>query len=96
MHVHASQFNPSAQMDAIFAAAKAEARMAAAQTRKKLIFSASALANDVDGEADCVVRLSGEDAPREQSDQQESHDESGENKQDAQTDQESSLFSDWA
>jgi hypothetical protein len=96
MHVHASQFNPSAQMDAIFAAAKAEAQMAAAQTRKKLIFSASAVANDVDGEADCVVSLSGEDASREQSDQQESQSESGEYKQTAQADQESSLFSGWA
>ena len=96
MHVHASQFNPSAQMDAIFAAAKAEAQMAAAQTRKKLIFSASAVANDVDSEADCVVSLSGKDASRDQSDHQESQSESGGNKQSAQTDQESSLFSDWA
>ena len=96
MHVHASQFNPSAQMDAIFAAAKAEAEMAAAQTRKKLIFSASALANDVDGEADCVVRLSGEDASQDQSGQQESQSESGGNKQAAQSDPESGLFSDWA
>jgi hypothetical protein len=96
MHVHASQFNPSAQMDAIFAAAKAEAQMAAAQTRKKLIFSASAVANDIDGEADCVVSLSGEDTSRDQSDQQDSQSESGANKQSAQTDPESNLFSDWA
>jgi hypothetical protein len=83
-------------MDAVFAAAKAEAAMAAAQTRKKLIFSASALANEVDGEADCVVRLSGEDSPRQQSDQQEGQGESGGKKQAEKTDQESSLFSDWA
>jgi hypothetical protein len=96
MHVHASQFNPSAQMDAIFAAAKAEAEMAAAQTRKKLIFSASAVANHADGEEDCVVRLSGEDAPQDQSDRQDSQSESGGNKQSAQADSESNLFSDWA
>jgi hypothetical protein len=96
MHVHASQFNPSAQMDAIFAAAKAEAQMAAAQTRKKLIFSASAVANDVDGEADCVVSLSGEDSSRDPSDQQDGQGESSTNKQAAQSDPESSLFSDWA
>jgi hypothetical protein len=95
MHVHASQFNPNAQMNAIYAA-KAEAEMAAARTRKKLIFSASALANDVDGEADCVVRLSGEDAPPDQSDQQDGQSESGRNKQTAQADQDSSPFSDWA
>jgi hypothetical protein len=96
MHVHASQFNPSAQIDAIYAAAKAEAEMAAARTRKKLIFSASALANDVDGEADCVVRLSGEDAPRDQSNPQDNQNESGSNKQTAQTDPESNPFSNWA
>lgn len=96
MHVHASQFNPSAQMDAIFAAAKAEAEMAAAQTRKKLIFSASAVANYVDGEEDCVVRLSGEDAPQDQSDQQDSQSESGRNKQNAQSDADGNFFSDWA
>ena len=95
MHVHASQFNPNAQMNAIYAA-KAEAEMAAARTRRKLIFSASALANEVDGETDCVVRLSGEDAPREQSTQQDSQSESDSKKQNTQTDPESSPFSDWA
>jgi hypothetical protein len=94
MHVHASQFNPNAQMNAIYAA-KAEAEMAAARTRKKLVFSASALANEVDAEADCVVRLSGEDASQDQSDQQDSQSESG-RKQSAQADPESGPFSDWA
>lgn len=94
MHVHASQFNPNAQMNGIYAA-KAEAEMAAARTRKRLTFSASALANEVDGETDCVVSLSGEDAPRGQSDQQDSQGESG-RKQDTQTDAESSPFSHWA
>ncbi|MGD0481903.1 MAG: hypothetical protein ABSA42_17155 [Terracidiphilus sp.] len=95
MHVHASQFNPNAQMNAIYAA-RAEAEMAAARTRKKLIFSASALANEVDGETDCVVSLSGEDAPREQSKQQDGESESGSKKQNTQTDADSSPFSDWA
>lgn len=95
MHVHASQFNPNARMTAIYAA-RAEAEMAAARARKKLIFSASALANEVDGEADCVVRLSGEHAPPDQSDQQDSQGEPGGNKQAAQSDPESSPFSDWA
>lgn len=94
MHVHASQFNPNAQMNAIYAA-KAEAEMAAAQTRKKLIFSASALANEVDAEADCIVRLSGEDASQDQSDQQDSQGESS-RKQNDQADPESGPFSDWA
>jgi len=95
MHVHASQFNPNAQMNAIYAA-KAEAEMAAARTRKKLVFSASALANEVDAEADCVVRLSGEDASQDQSDQQDSQGESGGNKQADQSDPENNPFSDWA
>jgi hypothetical protein len=95
MHVHASQFDPNAQMNAIYAA-KAEAEMAAARTRRKLISSASALANDVDGETDCVVRLSGEDAQREQSKQQDTQSESGSQKQNTRTDPEGSAFSDWA
>jgi hypothetical protein len=95
MHVHASQFNPNAQMNAIYAAI-AEAEMAAARTRKKLIFSASALANEVDGEADCVVSLSEKDESRDQSNQQDSQNEFGGNKQNPQTDPESSPFSDWA
>jgi hypothetical protein len=94
MHVHASQFNPNAQMYAIYAA-RAEAAMAAARTRKKLVFSASALANEVDGEADCVVRLSGEDAPRDQSNQRDGQSEFGGKKQNSQADPESSPFSDW-
>ena len=94
MHVHASQFNPNAQMNAIYAA-RAEAELAAARTRKKLIHSASALANEVDGEADCVVRFNGEDAPRDQSNQQDSQSEFGGKKQNPQADAESSPFSDW-
>lgn len=95
MHVHASQFNPNAQMNAIYAA-RAEAELAAARTRKKLIFSASALANEFDGETDCVVCLSEKDAPRDQSNQEDSQSESGGNQQNPQTDAESSSFSDWA
>ncbi len=95
MHVHASQFNPNAQMNAIYAA-KAEAEMAAARTRKKLIFSASALANDVDGEADCVVSLSGRDASRDQPNQQDSQNDFGGNQQNPQADADGSPFSDWA
>lgn len=95
MHVHASQFNPNAQMNAIYAA-KAEAEMAAARTRKRLTLSGSALANDVDGETDCVVSLSERDGSRGQSNQQDSQNEFGGNQQNPQTDAESSPFSDWA
>jgi hypothetical protein len=94
MHVHASQFNPNAPMHAIYAA-RAEAKLAAARTRKKLIFSASALANEVD-EVDCVVSLSGEGAPRDHSNQQDSQNESCSEKENTQTDAESNPFSDWA
>ena len=91
MHMHASQFNPNAQMNMLYAA-RADAELAAAQTRKKLTFSASAVVNDIDGENDCVVSLSGEDA-RGQSDERDSE---SERESQPQGDQEGGPFSDWA
>ena len=95
MHMQACQFNPNEQMNAIYAA-RAGAGMAAARTRRKLIFSASALASEVYGETDCVVRLSGEDARQDQSNQQDSQSESGRQSPNTQIDSEDSPFSDWA
>ena len=55
MHIHASQINPNAQLDALYAAEKAAAKKETERTRKKLLESASALAGEA-GEA-CVVRV---------------------------------------
>jgi nitrogen fixation protein NifU and related proteins len=52
MHIHASQINPNAQLDALYAAEKASASKETERTRKKLSEFASALAGEA-GEA-CV------------------------------------------
>jgi hypothetical protein len=96
MHIHASQLNLNAELYAAQAAARAEAKMAAQQTRRKLISFASALAGEVDDPADCVVRLGGQGEPQGQSNQQDGQGETGENVQYAQADTEKDPFSGWA
>jgi hypothetical protein len=64
MHVHGNQFDPNIQMNAVYAAARAEAKRAADRTRKSLLNAPSALAGEYDYEADCVVSLSGDDTSR--------------------------------
>lgn len=54
MRVHANQINPNIQLDAMYAAQKADAKREAARTRKKLSEYASKLSGE--GE-DCVVEL---------------------------------------
>jgi len=46
MHIHASQINPNAQLDALYTAEKAAARKETERTRKKLSEFASALAGE--------------------------------------------------
>lgn len=65
MHVHGNQFDPNIQMNAVYAAARAEAKRAADRTRKSLLNAPSTLAGEYDFEADCVVRLSGDGGSRE-------------------------------
>jgi hypothetical protein len=63
MHVHQNQMNPTAQLDAAYAAQKAAAKREAERTRKKL----TELASEPDGASDAeawVVSL----GPREESD----------------------------
>ncbi len=96
MHIHAAQLNLNMQMNALYAAARAEAKLAAERTRKKLMNSASALAGEVDGETDCVVSLSREGAAHDLSNQRGSQSGGSQNKQDTQSDPESEPFSDWA
>jgi len=63
MHIHASQINPNAQLDALYAAEKAAAKKETERTRKKLSEFASVLAGEA-GEA-CVVRVGTNEEPRE-------------------------------
>ncbi len=65
MRVHANQFNPNAQLDALYAAQKAAAQREAARTRKKLIEFASELAGEAESD-DCVVRLQGREESQEE------------------------------
>jgi len=96
MHIHSAQFNLDMQMYALSAAARAEAKQTAERTRKRLMNLASALAGEVDGEPDCVVRLTREGAPRDQSNQQDSQSEFARKKQNTHADPENNPFSDWA
>jgi hypothetical protein len=72
MRVHQNQVNQYAQLDAVAAAQKAEAKKAAERTRKKLVESASKLAGEAEAEA-CVVELNADqesnDEPKQKSEQ---------------------------
>jgi len=70
MRVHPNQVNLNAQLDAMYAAQKAEAKREAARTRKKLMEFASKLAAEADA-ADCVIRLGEQQESREESGRQE-------------------------
>ncbi len=96
MHVHANQFALNSQRDALYAAAKAEAKLSAERTRKKLLNFTSAFAGEVDGDAACLVSLCREGAPRDQSNQQGRQSEGGQNKQNTQMDSGGDAFSGWA
>lgn len=101
MHLHANQTNPSAQLDAVYAAARAAANQEAARTRKKLSEFASKLVAALDS-GDRVIRLGPHEESREESEtqtkrQQRQHQESG-RKQKEGPDSESAhnTISDWA
>ncbi len=98
MHVHFHQFDPNIQLNALNAAARAEAKRAAERTRKRLLSAASALAGEYEYEADCVVSLSGNDASREDADQRSRQNRDGSWKQNEQASSvlESGPFSGWA
>lgn len=66
MHVHPSQVNPNAQLDALYAAEKAAAKREAARTRKKLSEFASKLLGELDSGDACVVRLGADEESQEQ------------------------------
>lgn len=66
MHVHPSQINPNAQLDALYAAEKAAAKREAARTRKKLSEFASKLLGELESGEACVVRLGADEESEEQ------------------------------
>jgi hypothetical protein len=93
MHIHGNQFDANLQVLALAAAANAEEKRQAEQTREGLRKAASALAGEAD--ADCVVRLSGDDSSQGQANQQDR--ESGQKPDEqAAPDNGEEVFSDWA
>jgi hypothetical protein len=98
MHVHGNQFDPNIQMNAMYAAARAEAKRAADRTRKSLLNAPSALAGEYDYEADCVVSLSGDDASRENANQGHAQNQGGQKQANRQVDSDrrGDPFSYWA
>ncbi len=94
MHVHGNQINPNVQLDAMYAAQKAEAKRAAERTRKKLLELASEAAGDAEAEAS-VVRLGAREEAGGDTKQRDQRQSQGK-KPDANEGQEESSISDWA
>jgi hypothetical protein len=92
MHIHGNQLDANLQVQALAAAAKADEKEAE-RVRERLRKAAAALAGESD-DADCVVRLSGDDEGQEQAGQQGG----GEQKPDehAADEGDGEVFSDWA
>jgi len=66
MRIHLSQFNQNEQLDRMYAAQRAEARLAAERTRKKLLEFASEIASEAEEEAIVVKLHSSEEQQRQQ------------------------------
>jgi len=95
MRVHASQINPNAQLNALYAVKKAAAKREAERIRKKLLEFAS----EPDGESDsCVVGLGAHEEYQEQAKQQNQQNEESRKKQEGRADPEDAdnSISDWA
>jgi hypothetical protein len=78
MHIHANQPNPNVQLNALYAAEKAEAKRETERTRKKLTEFASVLAGEC-GEP-CVVKLEEHEQPQEQAKQDQRNENRGSRK----------------
>ncbi len=98
MHVHANPINPNAQLDALYAAQRADAKREAAGVRKKLSELASELAGEAEAEEACVVRLEGREESQEQPARQNlpRHDSRKKQKEQASTEDAADSISDWA
>jgi hypothetical protein len=70
MHAHNIQFDPTFQVNPLYAAARVEAKKEAERTRKKLRNFASALEGECNDGEDCVLELSEDDASQGQTSRQ--------------------------
>jgi hypothetical protein len=98
MHIHGNQLDISLQIEAAAAAAKANEKEAE-RTREKLRKAAAALAGGESDDADCVVRLSGDDESQGQAggEQASQQGERAPKPDEHATDEgEGEVFSDWA
>lgn len=98
MHVHANQINPNAQLDALYAAARAENKREAARTRKKLSEFASKLTAALDSGEGSVRRLGPHEESQEQTKHQNQPNQDSRKKQNEGADSEAApnAISDWA
>jgi hypothetical protein len=98
MHVHATQVNPYAALDALRSAQKAESRREAELVRKELLDSASELAGEPELSDACVVKLEARQGSQRQSrrrNQKRERNQAGSTESLASQDDEAHL-SDWA
>jgi hypothetical protein len=65
MHVHANQINPNLQLNPTYSAERTAAQREAANTRKKLLDSASQAAGEADAEEACIVSLCEREEPKD-------------------------------
>ncbi len=96
MHVHSSQINPNAQLDAMYSAQKAAAKQEAERTRKKLAEFASRLAGEAASE-DFIVKLDESNDSDKNKDRQDEQNSAEEFKQPAAADSTpaNNIISDW-
>ena len=98
MHLHANQINPNAELNAVYAAAKAAVAREAGRTRKKLLEFASELAGESDSGDACVVRLGAHEQSKDQAKQQNQQNQGNGKKPEERTDSKDARnsISDWA
>jgi hypothetical protein len=96
MHIHASQLNLNAELYAAQSAARADARMAAEFTRKKLRDFASALAGEAGEDDYYVLALGASGEQQDHSNRRDEQEESRQNGQQTQPDSPDDPFSGWA
>jgi hypothetical protein len=93
MHIHPNQINPNAQLDALNATDKAEAKREAERTRRKLMESASEIAGEAESGEDCVVQLGADEGRQKQ--EKQNHP-SRKKKEPVDTEDKDNSISDWA
>jgi hypothetical protein len=99
MHVHATQVNPYAALDALRSAQKAESRREAELVRKELLDSASELAGEPELSDACVVKLEARQESQRQSrrrNQKRERNQASDAESSASEEDDASHLSDWA